>query len=210
MFFGVLDICQLICTVDEDRMDDGNSNEIEKLYIIDGQHRFEALKEMSKTYPDIKFDIIIYKTKTYEDMLKIFKIRNLNIKIPDYIKSLENDEERKLFYEIQTFLLKNDGVKTEGKSRPRINVTTLLDFFIEEDILKENKINNIEEFKLFFEKQNKIIKKNSKSKNYMKKNKITTTMRNKCISWKLYIGLLENNKWVSANKYESDSDSDSD
>ena len=181
-FFGIIDICHL---------DD-------KDYIIDGQHRFEALKKCYNYGIIVKFHIIVYNCEHYSDMLEIFQVRNFNIPIPEYIKRSNNLEERNLCKTINEWINEKEGFDIESKSRPKVNINKFMDSIIdmiEEDEFKNRNITTLDDFKKFYRKQNKIIKEKLKDddEKFLKKNKgISDNMRKKAKDCNVYIGLLLN------------------
>ena len=55
-------------------------------YCVDGQHRYEALKELDDV-DDWSIDIEVTQCKTKEEMHDIFRILNTNTPVPDFLKS---------------------------------------------------------------------------------------------------------------------------
>lgn len=189
-YFGVLDICIL---------DDTK-------YIIDGQHRFEALKNEYSKRPDsedlmnfiddnIKFDAIYYYVDSYEEMLNIFQVRNLGVEIPEYVRN-SDDKNRNLLFEINAFISEFHCYKNTSVKRPHIHINGFLNFLVQENVLEELNISNMEDFKKLFKRKNKIIKKNIRDEDYRKKNEITVSMIEKCEAFQNYLGLIKNHKWI--------------
>lgn len=184
-YFGVIDICVF-----------GDLK-----YVIDGQHRFEALK----SYEETKFDVIFYYVEEYDEMLEIFKLRNMNVEIPSYIKDVFTDFERNLLIDIQNYISNILGFKAGSKNRPHINITNLMDKLSEDNFLENNSINNLKSFEKFYKTKNGMLKLLVKDQNFCKKHKISEKMIEQSISWKMYCGLLTDNKWLFL---ESDEEED--
>lgn len=180
---GVIDLCKL------------NSN----LYLIDGQHRFSAIKKFyEETGNDIRFHCIIYTVKSFEEMTEIFKLRNYSLPVPDFIINPPKDK-GPLLREIQTYLFNLGSIfkiksKRDKINRPYIDLHKFMEYITDSVILTKSE--NIEEFKKYFWQINKIIKKKQKSQTWIEKNKITEHMleiiKEKSQEDLIYIGLYKN------------------
>lgn len=167
-------------------------------YIIDGQHRVDALKRDYEKYKKETFFTVMYHTvKRYKKMVRIFEIRNLGVPIPNYIFSCSTDEERSILVSIHRYYLDKDGFCSDSTKRPLINITIFMDKIVEEDIISRENITSLEDFKEFLKSKNKLIKKLCQDENFCKRKGITDSMLNKCEINSLYIGVLKNMEWLN-------------
>ncbi len=167
-------------------------------YIIDGQHRIDALRRDYEKYRKETFFTVMYHTvKKYRKMVRIFEIRNLGVPIPNYIFSSTNDEERSILVSIHRYYLDRDGFCSESIKRPLINITMFMDKIVEEDIISRENIKTLDDFKVFFKTKNRLIKKVCENENFCKRKGITDSMLNKCELNSLYIGVLKNMEWLN-------------
>jgi len=127
------------------------------LFCIDGQHRFEAIKNLyndDKLF-DWKIDIEITECQNETEMIDMFQIINLNKPIPEFLKTA-NEITIDLINDIKSYIRKNYSsyVKPTTKpQRPNIN----LDVFIDEMIKKYplTNFNNMVDFTEWFENENR-------------------------------------------------------
>lgn len=178
---GVIDLCKL------------NG----QLFCIDGQHRIKALEELyNETKKDIPFYCIIYTVSSKEEMEEIFKIRNYNIPLPDFIISPPIGKQD-LIREISRFMMDLPLTKI-GKSgsktrRPNIDLNRFMDFLTDSELLNQCQI--IEDFTAVFWKINEKIRKNRNKEDFLKTHNISEnmlkTIEDKCSNYecKIFIGL---------------------
>lgn len=102
-----------------------------KYYLIDGQHRFVALSEvtMERNLP-IPFHCLIYLVTSQEELEEVFLIRNKNVPLADFLKSL-NEEKSSLLKVIVSFLETNykEIFRYDKKVRPYIEINTFIEHF---------------------------------------------------------------------------------
>lgn len=102
-----------------------------KYYLIDGQHRFTALNEVTveKNIP-IPFHCLIYVVTSQEELEQIFLIRNKNVPLADFLKIL-NEEKKSLLKIIISFLESNykEVFRYDKKIRPFIDINTFIENF---------------------------------------------------------------------------------
>jgi len=117
-----------------------------KYYLIDGQHRFTALSEVTiqKNVP-IPFHCIIYVVTSQEELEQVFLIRNKNVPLADFLKVL-NEEKKYLLRTIVTFLESNykEVFRHDKTMRPYININNFIESFRSSKLYSI--ISNIEEF----------------------------------------------------------------
>jgi len=125
-----------------------NINGTSKLYICDGQHRFFAIKNEYENYSTIvPIHTLIYTVDSYEELVEIYKLRNMGVKVPDYYLSIEKDiiDKKGLLQQINSFLSGLKLFRMTGKTRPYVNINDFVDAFTKSKFF--NLINTIEDFK---------------------------------------------------------------
>lgn len=182
-------------------------------YLIDGQHRFFALKHMFEKYNiDISIMLQILPCKTNKEMKEHFKNINSNLELPDYLLELESNEKKQNLQKFEQYLMKTYNNYHSNSQHPRFpNVNFILwtnSYFYER--LSNINSNSLETYLNIFNKENdemkeyfqendidkfnQIIKK-SKDKQYFflsnifkkpQKTKISSKLRNDV--WNKYIG----------------------
>lgn len=127
-----------------------------ELFCIDGQHRYESIKNLyndDKLY-DWTIDIEITECINETEMIDMFKIINLNKPIPEFLKTA-NETTLDLINDIKNYIRKNyvSYVKPSTKpQRPNVN----LDMFLDE-MTKKYPLSNftsLDGFIEWFENQN--------------------------------------------------------
>ena len=126
------------------------------LFCIDGQHRYEAIKNLysNDNIFDWKIDIEITECQNESEMIEMFKIINLNKPIPEFLKTA-NEVTIDLINEIKNYIRKNytTYVKPTAKpQRPNINLDVFMDEMVKKYPLTNFK--NIHDFEEWFEKEN--------------------------------------------------------
>ncbi len=174
-----------------------------KFYVIDGQHRLKALKdEYEENGKSIPFYVIYYNVDNYEDLEEIFKLRNRNMNIPDYIKDRDNPN-RELLKRIEKWLSGKSVIFNNNIIRPNINLWKFMNNFstspLLNSILENTNSNKLDLFKDIFEKENTNIKRESLTTNWCKKNKVShdQKMYKTCIDCGIYLGLSVNQEWLN-------------
>lgn len=165
-------------------------------YIIDGQHRFHAYKmDYELNELDTIINVMIYYVNSYEEMVKIFELRNMGVNVPKYIICCYNDKERELMILIEEFLEKKQGFIKRQARRPNIDITEFMNEIFKYDILSEFRIRNIHDFIDFFNIQNEKIKQECNDITFLRRNKISDTMLEKSISIDLFLSLPQKKLW---------------
>lgn len=180
---GVIDLC---------KCGDG------QLYVTDGRHRLAALELFyNETKIDVEFYAIIYTVSSFEEMKKIFILRNSGLPVPEFILNPPLGK-KELVKEINMFMLTLPLVKipTPGSktNKPTINLTKFMEYLIDSKYLEL--INTLDEFIFIFWSINEKIKQKKKNETWRKKFKVTESMlekiSEKCTDKKIYLGLLSN------------------
>ena len=165
---------------------------IEK-YIVDGQHRFEAIKRYTNKYNiNINVNLLVYPCLSLENAREIFNICNLNVIVPDYI--LSNDSRQQLLRDIQSFLSGINGCNGLTK-RPNINLSNFMDRLSTSNWMSD--VRSLDDFK------NKITIENNRlchmlnDVTYIKKQGITDNMLLHWRQWGNFIGVDNTFSWLS-------------
>ena len=117
------------------------------MYLTDGQHRFEALKNIYENLGrNIPVHTMIYNVQNYEEMEEIFKIRNRGIPMPDYYLDIKNNitKRKDLVKEIENLVTQIPIVKIANCNRPFLNRTNFINAFTNSSIF--SLINNVDDF----------------------------------------------------------------
>jgi hypothetical protein len=158
------------------------------LYVVDGQHRLQAIKEIyTEKKLNIPFNAIIYNINTKEQMKKIFNTINNGIPLPDFLIEDISENKKDKLRDINDYISKRKGFSDTKKNRPNINT---LEFMNKLNNSKfANLIINLDDFIKAFDYINYSIKENIKNPNYIKKEKITSNMLEKCREFDNYVSL---------------------
>lgn len=173
------------------------------LWLIDGQHRFVAIKALidSEEYPSFNIRVDILDVQSTLEIRTEFEDINKSVPVP--LNFLEPDE----IINIAVGLLEKKFPKafTQGKTmRPRINANDFKSCLIKENIMGKFKLNehqlydaickfNDDISKIPIEKIVTRIARNNK-----KEQEIVRNCRSRCTSGDfLYIGLFKNNDWIT-------------
>lgn len=113
-------------------------------YIIDGNHRLNALKEeYEENGIIVPFNCVIYTAETKEDLLEIFQSRNKGLPVPDFILNPEA-KNRNLLNEIQNYVSKMPLFGSSSR-RPYINLTSFMNGFAESKL--SGLVSSLDDFK---------------------------------------------------------------
>lgn len=138
-----------------------------KYYIIDGQHRLLAIKELFDSQIIISFNCLIYNCQNYNDMKEIFILRNSGLEVPNYILFPPTNKES-LLIEIKDYIrllmtIKKEKIfrelssKNKRINRPYIDINIFMNFISNSEFLID--IHKIEDFIIKFNLVNEHIKK---------------------------------------------------
>jgi hypothetical protein len=167
-------------------------------YTIDGQHRLAAIKaEFNESKHSMFVDTITYECKSYDDLVKVFRLINKNKKVPDYILNAEDKALTKLLKQIQKSTKEYPffGDDTKHKKRPYIYSPTFMDALSSSKFVINNKITTVEQFKTIFSRMNDHYKQKLSDPQFIKYHKISEPMRKRCIAEKLFISLVPCSDW---------------
>lgn len=103
-------------------------------YCVDGQHRYEALKELNDL-EDWSIDIEVTHCKDKEEMHNIFRILNTSTPVPEFLKS----EDVSLFLGLKKYIQERYSKYISSSSkpqRPNIHLDTFLDAVFKKNSLE--------------------------------------------------------------------------
>ena len=182
-YFRALDICIL----------DG------KLYLVDGQHRLEAIKKCFIEHKDIDvaFSIKYYDCRSYAQLCDVFKTLNQNVAVPNYLL-FESHSDSKLYKDISAWILQDYKLFKDSSVRI-VRPFLSIDVFFEAIGLSSGNlgITSVEEFKVRFNNWNDYLRKKYADFKNKKDFTITDAMMTKCKKDKNYFGLDKNYSWLS-------------
>ena len=122
--FGTIDLVQI----------KGNP----KLQVVDGQHRFFAIKNMATKGVIVPIHSMIYEVDNYEGLEDIFRVRNLGVPIPDYYINLKKNSDAKigLIQKISAYLESNYGgiFSYRRNTRPYMNLNIFMELLIKSKV----------------------------------------------------------------------------
>ena len=172
-------------------------------YLVDGQHRYNALEKLYNLGHNPYFFIELVNVNNFEELKNNYNLINKNTILPDL-----PDNINKNLVETTAIYFKNKYVelwsKTSRSNRPHI----YFDYFLEGIAVLYNELINLNIIIKTSEDLNNIIENyNNKLKNWQKKNfpessSITDNMYKKCEKWNFYLGLFKHisdkyrYKWV--------------
>ena len=125
-----------------------------KYYIVDGQHRISAIrKEYEENKLLVPIHSLLYIVENEEELEKIFRIKNSNIPIPEFILCVK-EHKKELLKSISSFLVKTypEIFKTDKHTRPYINLNVFIEHFRQSKIFVY--IETLEQFKDVFQMMN--------------------------------------------------------
>jgi len=169
-------------------------------YVVDGQHRLEALKKTHQ--PNIKLEISIleYIVKSYDEIIHIFQNMNKNTPLCQYELIHRPIDEKHLDDQIETFF-ENMGVskyvfseRIPRKPRPCFFIKTFMEIYKTENILYKE-IKNIHQFKIFFEKINKFYEQFFLNELNRSKYEVKPNMYNQATGVCFFLGLFKHEKY---------------
>ena len=161
----------------------------EKGVIIDGQHRIKAIKLAYEENINIKIKCLEYEVESVQEMIEIFQVRNKSMEIPEYYVN-SFGEDKRILRSFERKLREMGGCFNDKRNRPNIIVKEFMNSLKNSNLL--NEIRDVNSFEIFLNNVNKKIKKKLKDQNFVKKNKISETMIEKCEEWNHYYGLIKN------------------
>ena len=179
--FGVISLCKL------------RQNNDFLYYVSDGQHRLEAYRrEYVTKNKELPINAIIYEVETLEEVRENFCTINKCVEVPDYL--LERTDYTELMREIEKFIKLIKGFDTSKSSRPYVNINKFMNEL--KDSFLITTLKTLDDFKVEFNNANLAIKNQTKERSFLKSNKISESMLEKCIKFDNYIGLDKNLTWL--------------
>lgn len=130
---GALDLCRI--------------ENLNKLFLIDGQHRYMAIKKLYETKNmNIPINTIIYTVKDFSEMKDLFRIRNLGSKVPFYYLESKINEDLDLLKRMESFLMGIPILKAGTVNRPYASRTAFVAALKDSRYFKENVIQDVGDF----------------------------------------------------------------
>lgn len=156
-----------------------------KIFIIDGQHRLAAIMNCYENYETlIPIHTFNYTINTEKEMEEIFRMRNMNLEVADYIRKGEEISLREMCNMLQEKW--PDIFTTTRCQRPRINI----DIFLEKLKKVNAKDMSLDDFSDYVDKMNifcKDIVENMNEDDLIKA-KLTSNILEKFRKYDCYLG----------------------
>lgn len=171
---GAIDLCKI--------------ESLPHLYLIDGQHRYMAIKKLYETRNmKIPINAIIYNVKTFEEMRDLFKIRNLGTKVPFYYFEHNINDNMELLKNMEYHLTTIPVFKAGIVNRPYASRTAFLKVFMTSKFYTENHIKSLDDFDYILQGLNNFCKEDVETPSIVKKFSISERMLNtwKSLDWYL-------------------------
>lgn len=165
-----------------------------KYHIIDGQHRYEALKMISNKTPNLIIPIIKIFVDNEEKLKYIFRSVNQSLPLPDVYKEPDGQDEVTVCKNVYEYFENRftTFISYKPAKRPRINETDFQNKIYE--LIGELKLSDTEEMIELISEENNIY--SNKNRNYFQQ--ISDRNYNRCVSGKFYLGLDKKYDWVDA------------
>jgi 5-methylcytosine-specific restriction endonuclease McrA len=164
----------------------------ETLFVIDGQHRLEALRqEYQSCNEDVPFCCVIHNAESKEEMREIFITLNKGIPLPGFLLEADLEESKKsLLKEILAVISAKQGFDVKRLTRPYLHINNFMHALTDSKLF--NRISTLDEFLQIFARINSTNKLLSEEAQYRKQNLITAPMLKKCKEWDNFVGLDKN------------------
>jgi hypothetical protein len=118
-----------------------DSSSMNKIYILDGQHRLCAMKKLlEEGYPDFSIYIQIVPVVTLDEMREKFRILNSHVEVPEYVL-LGSLEQKRMLEELGEYIRNRYPNYLSNSQRPRIPhiyLETFLDNIFKNDNFDQN------------------------------------------------------------------------
>lgn len=118
-----------------------------RMFVCDGQHRLIAIEqEYTENGIIVPIHCLIYSVENYNQVVEIFRLRNLGVPVPEYYLTLEEaiDNRKELLRSIETYLESVPAFKHTSTNRPYINISSFIQALIKSKIY--TLIKSIEDF----------------------------------------------------------------
>lgn len=157
-----------------------------QMYLVDGQHRYEAIREINETMNiPIVFELVT--VLTMNELKRNYKIINKNTPLPEFPESIDKNIPEEVAKYFKT-TYPDIWSKNSRARRPNI----YFDYFQEAlgVIVKELNIENKDTLLQLVIQRNDELS-SWELANYPDNNNITTSMVDKCVEHKIYLGLYK-------------------
>ncbi len=182
LIFGVLDIAEI----------QGPFGPLR--YIVDGQHRFEAIKKFYLTTSiEINVYAMLYPCADMTEAQEIFQLRNLNAMVPDYL--VTTNDKTSLLTEIQMYILTIPGFSSTKNKRPYINIPAFMNKL--SDSVWFSTISNIDDFKSKIAYQNQTLANLLNNTGFIKSKRISDTMIANWQTWGNFLCVDSDFLWMN-------------
>ena len=118
-----------------------DSSSMNKIYILDGQHRLCAMKQLlDENYPDFSIYIQIVPVTTLDEMREKFRILNSHVEVPEYVL-LGSLEQKRMLEELGEYIRIRYPSYLSNSQKPRIphiHLETFLDNIFKNDNFDQN------------------------------------------------------------------------
>lgn len=166
-----------------------------KLYVIDGQHRLSAIERVYRVRGIVvEFFAVIYHVNNHDDMVEIFKMRNKNIPVPQYIMDV-NDNKLGLLKDIQNIIIGVNLFDNKHINRPYININNFMESLRKSKLISI--INSRDDFISIFHTINEDLRVQYTDLSKRKKLNISETMYTTARENGIFFGLDKNTPWFS-------------
>jgi len=168
--------------------------ETNKYYLVDGQHRYFAIKDLVENhkYKNEYIILELIQVKTLGDLRENFNIINKNTKMPKFPQNLNKSVIEKVsFHLFEKY--PNFWSDSSRPQKPNINQTHLQEgiafLYKELNILLKKELTENELLKIILDKNKEIGKKNLLKLNILSRLKTKNKIINKCEEAEFYLGI---------------------
>lgn len=163
----------------------------DKYYVVDGQHRVQAIKNLAALGYKIPLFSMIYRVSNIEEAERIFLLRNTINPLPQIY--LEN-RVTPLDKEIEIYLSNREGFSSTVQKRPKTNISEFLNRFNNsQHKIRVTSLEIFVQFLNYFSEQNK-----SKLTNPLVRKKwdVRDYTYSKFVEWNLFIAADPSYSWI--------------
>ena len=163
-------------------------------YVVDGQHRYEALKHLYNIgYTQIPVYIMYYICNNYDEVREVFRVRNLNVVVPDYI--MNSSDRITLMNEISSYLRQCSPIFCDKTNRPNIYVSDFMNKL--HDSIWMRSIHNLEDFKTKITTTNFNLRLKLDNIDFKRSQTISTQMELKWNTSGIWLGVDKYYSWMN-------------